>query len=218
LKNSRNASLILAVLAAALYILLFFLHRLGPLDFWWWMSADIIVLVSLSFALDRSFLTLRSGTCRREAWKQVLLGVFSAVVLYFIFYVGNSVSRLVFPFAAGGIQNVYSFREGASPLRITLLILLLIGPGEELFWRGFIQRGWQNRFGPLIGWILASGLYSLVHVGSGNIMLILAALICGLFWGGLYLRCRSLLLVAVSHTLWDILIFVLFPLEKGLSP
>ena len=125
---------------------------------------------------------------------------------------------MVFPFAAGGIQNVYSFREGASPLRITLLILLLIGPGEELFWRGFIQRGWQNRFGPLIGWILASGLYSLVHVGSGNIMLILAALICGLFWGGLYLRRRSLLLVAVSHTLWDILIFVLFPLEKGLSP
>lgn len=101
---------------------------------------------------------------------------------------------------------------------MTLLILLLIGPGEEFFWRGFIQRRWQNRFGPLAGWVLASALYSLVHLGSGNVMLVLAALVCGLFWGGLYLRCRSLLSVAVSHALWDILIFVLFPLEKGVSP
>ena len=218
MKNSRDPSLILAVLAAALYILLFVFHRLGPLDFWWWLSANIVVLVSSSLALDRSFFTLPSRDCAQEVWKQILLGAFSAFVLYFIFYAGNSVSRLVFPFAAGGIRNVYSFREGASLLRITLLILLLIGPGEEFFWRGFILRRWQNRFGPLAGWVLASALYSLVHLGSGNVMLILAALVCGLFWGGLYLRCRSLLSVAVSHALWDILIFVLFPLEKGVSP
>jgi hypothetical protein len=42
-------------------------------------------------------------------------------------------------------------------------------------------------------------------------MLVLAAAVCGLFWGVLYLRTGSILLVAVSHTLWDIAVFVLFP-------
>jgi membrane protease YdiL (CAAX protease family) len=42
-------------------------------------------------------------------------------------------------------------------------------------------------------------------------MLILAAAVCGVFWGGLYLRFRSPLLNIVSHTLWDLLVFVILP-------
>jgi membrane protease YdiL (CAAX protease family) len=144
--------------------------------------------------------------------KKILLGVISAVALYFIFYAGSYISRVLSPFASSGISDVYTFWGDASPLRVVLLLFLVIGPGEEVFWRGFIQRQWQDRFGRLTGWLLATALYSVVHLGSGNAILTLAACVCGLFWGGLYLRYRSPLLNIVSHTLWDILIFVVFPL------
>ncbi len=43
-------------------------------------------------------------------------------------------------------------------------------------------------------------------------MLVLAAAAAGLFWGFLYYRFGSVLLNAVSHTLWDLLIFLILPL------
>jgi membrane protease YdiL (CAAX protease family) len=45
-----------------------------------------------------------------------------------------------------------------------------------------------------------------------NVPLIAAALIAGLFWGILYQRTGSLLLVIASHLVWTELIFVFLPL------
>jgi membrane protease YdiL (CAAX protease family) len=90
-------------------------------------------------------------------------------------------------------------------------MIFLIGPGEELFWRGFLQRRLQADYGPWYGFLISAAIYSLVHIGSGNPMLVLAAGVCGLFWGFLYLRYRSLLMNMVSHKLWDVAIFLLFP-------
>ena len=42
-------------------------------------------------------------------------------------------------------------------------------------------------------------------------MLLLAALVCGVFWGWLYIRFDSILLNAVSHTAWDVAVFLIFP-------
>jgi uncharacterized protein len=179
------------------------------------MSANIALLLPLNFALDKAYLSFLVADLRSRPVQKILAGIFSALLLYLIFYAGNYLCRAILPFAAGEVARVYSFRQNASTLRIFLLMFFLIGPGEELFWRGFIQRHWQNRFGPIAGWLCATALYSLVHLGSGNVMLVFAALICGLFWGALFLRYGSPLLVAVSHTLWDLLIFVALPLECG---
>jgi membrane protease YdiL (CAAX protease family) len=58
---------------------------------------------------------------------------------------------------------------------------------------------------------LTALLYTAVHLAGGNIMLVLAAALCGVFWGWLYLRFRSPLLNIISHTLWDLLVFVVLP-------
>lgn len=47
---------------------------------------------------------------------------------------------------------------------------------------------------------------------TGNPVLLLAALVCGLFWGLLYHFTKSLPLVVISHTAWDLLVFLVFPL------
>ena len=200
------------IIAAALFGPLMAWRRLGPLDFWWGMSASVSGLVILSAVVDN---TQRSALL--QDWKEGLarkigLGVLSAFGLYGVFWAGNAFSRAIFPSAATDIGAVYDFKQGASIIRIGLLIVFIIGPGEELFWRGFLQRRWQKRVGPLSGWLLAAGFYALVHTGSGNPMLVVSALVCGLFWGALYVWFRSAILVAVSHTLWDLLIFIIFPL------
>jgi membrane protease YdiL (CAAX protease family) len=203
----------LSLLAAGFFVPLFVFRRLGPIDFWWWMSANIAILVSLCFIRDKSYWPLLVKDFRERRTAKIVIGSLSALVLYLIFLAGNELSRSILPFAAEGIGKVYSFKHGASISRIVLLIVLLIGPGEEVFWRGYLQRQWSGRAGTLRGWLGAAIFYAAVHAGSGNIMLVLAALLCGLYWGALYARYRSLLLIAVSHTLWDVLIFLVFPLS-----
>jgi membrane protease YdiL (CAAX protease family) len=211
--TAKSGDLAMTAFAVLLFVPLFIFRSIGPLDFWWWMSIVIALLIALSLALDRSYAGLILSDFKNKlAWK-IGIGILTALSLYAVFYAGNWLSRQIFPFAGQGIGRVYGFKAGVSPLRIVLLTVCLIGPGEEFFWRGYLQRCWQGRFGALPGWLLAASLYALVHAGSGNLMLVLAAGVCGLFWGFLYLRFKSVLLVAVSHTLWDLLVFIVFPFQ-----
>ncbi len=198
-------------LAAILFIALFRLRRLGPLDFWTWLALNIVIVVALGFLIDNGYAQrlrqdLRSGLLRKAA-----LGVASAAALYAVFAVGRVAALRIFPFAEAGIGSVYALRTGVPVLRIVLLIGLVIGPGEELFWRGFFQERTGATTSRAYGFALTALLYTAVHLASGNIMLVLAAAVCGVFWGWLYQRFRSPVLNVVSHTLWDLLVFVVFP-------
>jgi membrane protease YdiL (CAAX protease family) len=51
-----------------------------------------------------------------------------------------------------------------------------------------------------------------VHVWSFNLMLMLAATLCGIFWGLVYLRFGRVWPGLISHALWDCLIFAVIPL------
>ena len=42
--------------------------------------------------------------------------------------------------------------------------ILLVGPMEEIFARGFIQKGLNNHFGSVKGWLIASFLFALLHI------------------------------------------------------
>jgi len=204
-------SLLVAALAAALFVPLFILRGIGPFDFWWWMSASLVLLIGLGAALDADYVPFLRRDFGESAAKKIGQGLLAAAGLYLIFFVGNWAARLVLPFAGANIGQVYGFKSGAPVLRIVLSMALIIGPGEELFWRAYLQRRWQKRFGPAAGWLAATALYTLVHIGSGNPMLVLAAAVCGLFWGYLYMKTGSALLVVVSHTVWDIAVFLVVP-------
>jgi membrane protease YdiL (CAAX protease family) len=142
-----------------------------------------------------------------------LTNLCSAGVLYFIFFAGDFIAGKLLASAQEEIIDIYRFKGNVSLIRITILMFLIIGPGEELLWRGFAQRLLSQRYGPVPGFFLAAGLYTLIHVASGNPMLILAAFVCGVYWGWIYMRGGSLILNIVSHIVWDISVFVVFPFK-----
>ena len=201
----------LTLLAFILFVPLFVTRGLGFFDFWWWLSANLIILISTAALLDppwrASILQDLTGNLRFK----IGMGILSALLLYVVFAIGNLLSKSIFFFAESGIQDVYAFKMNASRFRIAVLMIFIIGPGEEIFWRGFLQRSLQNQTSKYLGFILATGFYTLVHLGSGNIMLVLAAGVCGLFWGYLYLKYGSITLNVISHTLWDVTVFLWLP-------
>ena len=201
-------------MAIILFVPLFITRGLGPIDFWWWLSGNLIILVSIAVFFDPAWRSSIYQDMTGNIPFKIGMGILSALFLYLVFAAGNFLSRKIFTFAGSGIQDVYAFKMGASRFRIAVLMIFIIGPGEELFWRGFLQRSLQNKTGRYLGFILATSIYTLVHLGSGNVMLVLAAGVCGLFWGYLYLRYGSITLNIVSHTLWDVTVFLWLPFNS----
>ena len=199
-------------LAAVLFALLFRTGGLGVFDFWRWMGANSALLIALSLILDRSYGPGLVADLRTRPLPKIAWGLGSAAVLYGVFWGGNILSRACSVGWGGvGIDSVYGLKSTAGMARIVLLIALLIGPAEEVLWRGLLQRHLARRGGRWPALLLATALYGAVHVSSGNPMLVIAALVCGAFWGLLYLWRGSVLLNVVSHTAWDLAVFVLFP-------
>lgn len=145
--------------------------------------------------------------------KFILIGIVSATILYAVFYFGNIISKLILPFAEGQIAGVYGNKSLLDPVIIALLLAFIIGPAEEVFWRGFVQDTLAEKFGDNKGWIIASLIYGGVHIFAMNFMLFMAALICGLFWGWIFKRYKSVWPGIISHALWDLTIFILLPVK-----
>ena len=104
-------------------------------------------------------------------------------------------------------------KEGSSSTLIAIALLLLIGPAEEIFWRGYVQRTLAERWGANKGFIVATAIYTLVHIGSFNFMLIMSAMVCGIAWGLLYrIMPERFTAITLSHALWDAAVFVIFPI------
>ncbi len=144
--------------------------------------------------------------------KDMLIGLGSAAVLYVVFYLGDFFSSLLFDFAKEQVGNIYQLKEGENPLFLSLLLVLLVGPAEEIFWRGYIQRTLGTQYGEWTALIVTTLVYTLVHIWSFNFMLIMAAMVCGIFWGLLYKYNKNLVTLIISHAVWDVSVLILFPI------
>jgi uncharacterized protein len=178
-------------------------------NFWLKITSSAFILTVAGLAGTRAGLAALFRFRNRDLW----VGLSSALVLYGVFWLGKQCSTFLFPFAAGQIAGVYSTRSQLPPAVIGVLLVFVMGPAEEIYWHGFVQRALVGRLGPAAGVLLTAFIYAVVHIWSLNFMLFAAAGICGLFWGWLFQREQRLAPLILSHAIWDVAIFVLFPLN-----
>ena len=196
------------LLAAVLWTIMFSPWTAPHVNFW--------VMMTCSGAA----LTIFTTWARPGWWKEVrlkfsdvVLGITLAAALWGVFWLGEFLSTLLFDFARGQVDSIYGMKEGENPLVLTLLMLLIIGPAEEIFWRGFIQNRFSARWNPNTGFIVTTLVYSLVHLSKFNFMLIMAAMVAGLVWGLAYRFFPERLgAIIISHALWDCAVFIWFPI------
>jgi len=142
----------------------------------------------------------------------VALGVVGALALYGVFRAGNTVLRWWSPAVAAQIDDLYTVRSVSRPEeRIPVpVVLILVGTGEELFWRGLVQAR--------AGFLVALACYAAVHLWERKAVLVLAAVTGGAFWGALFAWRGTLVAPIVSHALWDLAVVVWFPFAERASP
>ncbi|HWC31955.1 MAG TPA: CPBP family intramembrane glutamic endopeptidase [Actinomycetota bacterium] len=173
--------------------------------FWNRMTLTGLSLGTLALALEPRARQLR------VRGRDVATGLASAAALYGIFRIGDRMARRIMPSGASDIDSVYDLRTLGDRAAIAARLAAVIGPAEEIFWRGFVQRRLADRFETYQGAALAAAAYGGAHVVTLNPTLVGAATVAGAFWSGLSAAGASLGALIVSHAAWDVLIFLVAP-------
>jgi membrane protease YdiL (CAAX protease family) len=161
-----------------------------------------------------ALLTERDLDRLRPRSRHVALGLGSAAALYGIFRVGDRMARRVMPRGGDEIGDVYALRMLRPTPELVARLSLVIAPAEELFWRGFVQRRLDRRYGRWRGAALASVAYAGAHVSTGNLTLVGAAGAAGAFWSALRAAGMPMPALVASHVAWDLWIFLVAPTER----
>jgi len=143
--------------------------------------------------------------------RDVALGLASAATLYATFQVGDRFARRFVPGGERQIRDIYALRSLRPRPEIGARLVAVIGPAEEIFWRGFVQATFMRLLGRWRGAAAGAAAYGGVHVVTGNFTLLGAAGVAGAHWAALYALGMPLGALIVSHAAWDVWIFLLQP-------
>ncbi len=139
---------------------------------------------------------------RRHWAGDIGVGVLSGLVLYAVFWLGEQALVIVLPKLAVDVGDLYAVRGQTKPWFMPV-VLSIVAPGEELFFRGFLQHR--------AGIAIALAAYGAVHLWERKLILVLAALLGGVWWGALLSWTGGLIAPVVSHFLWCMMIIVWLP-------
>ena len=177
LSASNTKPIIGILIATVLWGVMFSPCTAPHVNFWITMTISGMILTIYSLWADRTCL---KGI--KMTWVDVLLGIGIAVALWGVFWIGDKLSSWMFDFARPQVNNIYCMKDGENPWILSLLLLFIIGPAEEIFWRGFVQRSIGVSSTANVAFVVTLLVYGLVHIWKFNFMLIMAAAVAGFIW------------------------------------
>lgn len=135
------------------------------------------------------FARYKGASLEELGLKKVSLRILAivSVLAVFLFLIGVGISiseEIVFgPDPTGElVAKLVMPRDSFQLVAMIALSLVLVGPCEELAFRGFIQKGFENSFGKMKSLLIASVLFGLLH-GLNTLYAIVPAFVGGLFLG-----------------------------------
>nr|WP_259545880.1 CPBP family intramembrane glutamic endopeptidase [Heyndrickxia oleronia] len=201
-QSATDIRLIIGILLAHILLFLTFNDRS---IFWYIYTATSLLLISYSIVSDKSHDEQSNG-------KYLFLGILSGVVLYLVFWIGDWLFSLLSSYLDKQIGKTYKL---LSPKYIWhyFVLVFVLAPGEEIFWRGFVQKRLMYHIQGWLPVLITAMLNASIFIYSENIILIIAGLVGGIFWGSLYLWRKNIPLLVVSHVIFDLLLIIVLPLH-----
>jgi membrane protease YdiL (CAAX protease family) len=179
-------------------------------------AVDRLLVVRLAVLVEGGLLVLASllgwwleqPPLERFHWdfRAVLEGAVATLPLLLLFLV-------IVRWPVGPLGRIHRFGEQViRPLLAPCSVLdlfgisALAGLGEEVLFRGVLQGAFAARAGVIIGLILASVLFGLLH--AITLTYVVLATLMGAYLGGLWWYSDNLLAPIVTHALYDFLVLL----------
>ena len=168
------------------------------------INETLIVVITLLFARYKGASLKELGL--RKPSIRILIIVSAVAVPLFLLGVGISTGEeMVFGAdpTAEIVEEAVMPRDSFQLVAIIALSLVLVGPCEELAFRGFVQRGFENSFGKGQGLLVSSVLFGLLH-GLNTLYAVVPVFVVGLVLGYVWQRTGgNTTATALMHGVYD---------------
>jgi len=147
------------------------------------ITESIILGITLLFAKQNGA-NLKELGLKKPSLKIILITSFAAVLLLLLAGGISVIEEVIL----GPDTDAQLLVDAVLPKDMLQLIALLgismalVGPAEELAFRGFVQRGFETSFGKTAGLLIASILFGLLH-GLNSLRSIIPVTVVSLFLG-----------------------------------
>lgn len=201
----------LLAVAAAWFVLFSgvgeFSARIGSLYFW-----PSIAVASGAMIL----FVMRSSELRRLLQGNNIPLNIGRGMLHGLFFSALTVATLVaarefIPQMYADVHTLFALRNQLPATFIALILVVAVAPAEELFWRGYVQSVFSQRMSPANSVAAMAATDAVVHMATGNYVLVVAAAFFGWQWGLLRNSTQSLVPCVISHAVWDLCVFLVYP-------
>lgn len=184
------------------------------------LGFGLVVAAYLAVSDRRGLLKAGFPSVRDLAWTVGgIVALLSAIVV-----IGAVLSQFDVATARNQIEQVGT-ENPAVLLYMIPLAFLVIGPGEELLFRGAVQGVLRRAYGPAPAIVLASALFGVAHVAaligsaSGILTYVVVVFLLGAILGVVYERTRNLVVPALVHGAYNAIVFTsLYVRVTGTAP
>lgn len=199
---SEGTMLSIAVIAVCWFVL--YSPWTRPWGNFWWMLSISSALISILAGHFHPEWTLDLDVDK----KNISIGVVLALALSLLCYGGGLWMAEYLPASRFYVDRIPVLYSDSVYWLFSIFLLLLMGQAEEIFWRGYIQRVFSERWGKNAGYVLTSILFTFMYVWTFNWVLVAGIFLLSLVWGGLCrLDPRWLSPVILSHALLNVIVF-----------
>ena len=205
----RRRWIVVVVLVAGAVLLGFTLRSTPGEGSFYWLTLSLAAVWTLGAFLSGP-LHLGSIRFRGRNQRPVITGVVIGLLLGGVFLTGGLVAREIPP-VADLITRVLQFTV-VGPLWIIVLIAVVNGVAEELFFRGALYTA-LGAFHPVA---ISTLLYVIATSASGNLMLGFAALILGTVCALERRATGGVLASFLTHFVWGLIMVLALPPIFGL--
>jgi len=167
------------------------------------VNETIILGVTLLFARYKGASLRELGL--KNASVRILTIVSIVAVPLFLLGLGiSAVEEMIYPDPTAELVEISVMpRDSLQLVAMIALSLVLVGPCEELAFRGFVQRGFENSFGKIRGLLITSVLFGFMH-GLNTLYAIVPVFVVSLIFGYVWQRTeRNTTAVALMHGVYD---------------
>ncbi|MGB6777654.1 MAG: type II CAAX endopeptidase family protein [Planococcus citreus] len=172
--------------------------------FWYMYTFAILVLMSIALINYAVFDEMKT-------WKSLVYGILFGGMIYAFLTFGYLFFDIL-PLNVEGPVTAMQTLFAPTSIWHYLLLMFVIVPGEELFWRGYIQQQLKKYMKLPFAILGSSLLFGIALAFSGFWPSIVAGIVAGALLGILYEWKRSMPLLIITHLMVLVLLFIIMPL------
>jgi membrane protease YdiL (CAAX protease family) len=143
---------------------------------------------------------------RPAAWRTVALPAVALGVIAFLGFLAADLVGQQLAWISGALTSILG-KAHAGPWALVLAVALVNGVAEEIFFRGALLAALEPRRPA----VTATVIYVAVTAATGNLALVVAAVVMGTIFTLERLSTRSLLAPIATHLSWSTLTLLLLP-------